>query len=72
MRSYSSAVSARNTNAADGSNAVALWSMADLSEGESLTQLVRAGVEAGFPPDEIGALFAAVLPEVTSRLTHSN
>ncbi len=58
--------------AADGSNAVALWCMADLSEGESLTQLVRAGVEAGFPPDVIRSLFAAVLPEVTSRLTHSN
>ena len=65
------AATAMGLLAADGSNAVALWCMADLSEGESLSQLVRAGVEAGFPPNEIRALFAAVLPEVNQRLANS-
>jgi hypothetical protein len=54
--------------AAEGSSAVALWEMASLAPEENLTRLVRAGVEAGFPPEALREVLTQALPEVEHAL----
>jgi hypothetical protein len=55
--------------AAEGSSAVALWEMASLAPEENLTRLVRAGVEAGFPPEALREVLTQALPEVEHALS---
>jgi hypothetical protein len=54
--------------AAEGSNAVGLWAMADLAVDQPLAQLVRMGVEAGFPPEDLREVLTQALTEVEHAL----
>jgi hypothetical protein len=63
------AASAMALLAAEGSSAVALWEMASLAPEENLTRLVRAGVEAGFPPEALREVLTQALPEVEHALS---